>query len=80
MIFDHKFGSNCDQDLPRRRWLGDTAIFPALVLIGIVVMGTAAIAILGDDRRDCAGDRGHLFRSWCIPWSICATCRSTMSA
>jgi Protein of unknown function (DUF3426) len=44
MILDHKFGSNCDQDLPRRRWLGDTAIFPALVLIGIVVMGTAAIA------------------------------------
>ena len=43
MILDHKFGSNCDQGFPRRRWLGDSAISQALVLVGLVIMGTAAI-------------------------------------
>jgi hypothetical protein len=43
MILDHKFGSNCDQGFPRRRWLGDSAISQALILVGLVIMGTAAI-------------------------------------
>jgi hypothetical protein len=44
MTLDHKFGSNCDQGFPRRRWLGNGAISPALVLVGLVIMGTTAIA------------------------------------
>ena len=44
MILDHKFGSNCDQGFPRRLWRGDSAISPALVLVGLVIMGTTAIA------------------------------------
>jgi Protein of unknown function (DUF3426) len=44
MTLDQKFGSNCDQGFPRRRWLGDSAISPALVLVGLVIMGTTAIA------------------------------------
>jgi hypothetical protein len=44
MILDHKFGSNCDQDFPRRRWRGGSAISPALVLVGLVIMGATAIA------------------------------------
>jgi hypothetical protein len=42
MILDHKFGSNCDQGLPRRRWLRD--ISPALAFIGLVITATTAIA------------------------------------
>ena len=44
MILDQKFGSNCDQGFPRRLWRGDSAISPALVLVGLVIMGTTAIA------------------------------------
>ena len=44
MILDQKFGSNCDQDFPRRRWLRGSAISPALVLIGLVIMATTVIA------------------------------------
>jgi hypothetical protein len=44
MTLDHKFGSNCDQGFPRRPWLGDSAIVQALVLVGLVIMGTTAIA------------------------------------
>jgi hypothetical protein len=44
MTLDHKFGSNCDRGFPRRPWRGDSAIFPALVLVGLVIMGTTAIA------------------------------------
>jgi hypothetical protein len=44
MTLDDKFGSNCDQDFPRRRWPGGSAISPALVLVGLVIAATAAIA------------------------------------
>jgi hypothetical protein len=44
MTLDHKFGSNCDQGFPRRRWRGGSAISPALVLVGLVIMSTTAIA------------------------------------
>jgi len=44
MTLDQKFGSNCDQGFRRRRWLGDGAISPILVLVGLVIMGTTAIA------------------------------------
>jgi hypothetical protein len=44
VTLDQKFGSNCDQGFLRRRWLGDSAISPALVLVGLVIMGTTAIA------------------------------------
>jgi hypothetical protein len=44
MTLDHKFGSHCDQDFPRPRWRGGSAISPALVLVGLVIMGTTAIA------------------------------------
>ena len=44
MTLDHKFGSNCDQDFPRWRWLRGGAISPALVLLGLVIVGTTAIA------------------------------------
>ena len=47
MIVDHKFGSNCDQGFrdgsaPRRCASGASA--QALVLVGLVIMGTTAIA------------------------------------
>jgi Protein of unknown function (DUF3426) len=42
MTLDHKFGSNCDQSLRRARWPGD--ISPVLVLVGLLIMGTTAIA------------------------------------
>jgi len=41
MIVDHKFGSNCDQGSPPRRW---RAAAPALLLVGLVSAGTMAIA------------------------------------
>ena len=44
MTLDQKFGSNCDQGFLRRRWPGGSAISPALVLVGLVIMGTTAIA------------------------------------
>ncbi len=44
MIPVHKFGSNCDQGFPRRRWLRGGAISPVLVLVGLVIMGTTVIA------------------------------------
>jgi hypothetical protein len=44
MILAHKFSSNCDQGFLRRRWRGDGAIAPALVLVGLVILGTTAIA------------------------------------
>jgi Protein of unknown function (DUF3426) len=43
MTRDHKFGSNRDHGFPRRPWRGDSAIFPALLLVGLVIMGTTAI-------------------------------------
>jgi hypothetical protein len=43
MTLDHKFGSNCDQVFPRRRWRGGSAISPALFLVGLVIMSTTAI-------------------------------------
>ncbi len=42
MTLDDKFGSNCDQGFPRRP--GGSAISPVLVLVGLVVMATTAIA------------------------------------
>ncbi len=51
MIVDHKFGSNCDQGsyeaicpAPPRRWRAGGATGPALVLVGLVITGTTAIA------------------------------------
>ena len=51
MIVDYKFGSNCDQGsyeaicpAPPRRWRAGGAAGPALVLVGLVIMGTTAIA------------------------------------
>ena len=47
MTLDRTFGSNYDRGLPRRRWRGDSAISPALVLVGLVIMATTAIAARG---------------------------------
>jgi hypothetical protein len=44
MTLDDKFGSNCDQGFPRSGWLDESAISPALILVGLVVMATTAIA------------------------------------
>jgi hypothetical protein len=44
MTLDQKFVSNCDQGFPRRRRLGDSAISQVLILGGLVVAATTAIA------------------------------------
>ena len=44
MTVDHKFGPNCDQGFSRRLWRPGGAFAPTLVLIGLVVAATAAIA------------------------------------
>jgi hypothetical protein len=51
MFVDHKFGSSCDRgsdeaicSAPLRRSRGGSAAGPALLLIGLVIMGTTAIA------------------------------------
>jgi hypothetical protein len=44
MTLDQMFRSNCDLGFPRCRWWGGSGISPALVLIGLVVMATTAIA------------------------------------
>jgi hypothetical protein len=44
MTLDHKFGSDCDQSFPRLRWEAHGVMIPAFVLVGLVIMGTTAIA------------------------------------
>jgi hypothetical protein len=44
MTLDHKFGSNCDQSFPRPHWWAGGAMAPALFVVGLVIMGTTAIA------------------------------------
>ena len=44
---DHEFGSNCGQSSPAPRWRSAGAIAPAFVLVGLVIMGTTAIAAKG---------------------------------
>ena len=44
MPLDHKFGSDCDQNSPRLRWRAHGVMAPAFVLVGLVIMGTTAIA------------------------------------
>jgi hypothetical protein len=44
MTLDHKFGSDSDQNSPRLRWRDRGVMAPALVLVGLVIMGTTAIA------------------------------------
>src|SRR5271170_7663767 len=44
MTLDHKFGSDSDQRSPRLRWRAGGAMAPAFVIVGLVIMGTTAIA------------------------------------
>jgi hypothetical protein len=44
MPLDHKFGLDCDQNLRRLRWRAHEVMAPAFVLVGLVIMGTTAIA------------------------------------
>jgi hypothetical protein len=44
MTLDHKFGSDCDQSSPRLRWPAGEVMARAFVLVGLVIMGTTAIA------------------------------------
>ncbi len=44
MTVNHKFGPNCDQGSSRRLWRPGGAFASALVLIGLVLAATAAIA------------------------------------
>ncbi len=43
MTLDHKFGANCDQNWPRRRWRPGAAA-SAFVLVGLLLAATTAIA------------------------------------
>ena len=44
MTLDHKFGSDCDQYFRRLRWWARGIMAPAFLLVGLVIMGTTAIA------------------------------------
>src|SRR3984885_1358741 len=44
MPLDHKFGSDCDQNFRRVGWRAHGVMAPAFVLVGLVIMGTTAIA------------------------------------
>ena len=44
MPLDHKFGSDCDQNFRRSRWRAHEVMAPAFLLVGLVIMGTMAIA------------------------------------
>lgn len=44
MTLEHKFGSNWDRSSSRRRWRAGGATAPAFVIVGLVIMGTTAIA------------------------------------
>ena len=44
MTLDHKFGPDCDQSSPHLRWRAGGVMAPAFVLVGLVIMGTTAIA------------------------------------
>ncbi len=44
MTLNHKCGANCDQSSSRRPWRARGATAPAFVLVGLVIVGTMAIA------------------------------------
>ena len=44
MPLDHKFGSDCDQNFRRLGWRAHGVMAPAFLLVGLVIMGTTAIA------------------------------------
>ena len=44
MSLDHRFGSDCGQNFRRLRWRAHGATAPAFLLVGLVIVGTSAIA------------------------------------
>ena len=44
MPLDHKFGSDCDQNFRPLGWRPHGVMAPAFLLVGLVIMGTTAIA------------------------------------
>ena len=44
MPLDHKFGSDCDQNFRRLGWRPHGVMAPAFLLVGLVIIGTTAIA------------------------------------